>query len=118
MKLLGIRFCTVSDNSSELIEFFSKMGLEKMGCDPEADGAETYEGGVFPAGDSWIEVWQSGEGMPAGTMLQLFVDNSAEFAAHAKQNGLDLGEPMDAHGERIYFATAPGGLPISIQSKL
>ena len=36
----------------------------------------------------------------------------------AKINGVDVSGPIDAHGERIYYATAPGGLSVSFQSRL
>ena len=75
-------------------------------------------GAVFPAADSWIEIWPEGPEMPAGIMLQIVVDDADAFAAHAKTNGLDPQGPMDAHGERIYYLKAPSGLQISFQSSL
>ncbi len=56
--------------------------------------------------------------MPAGTMLQVVVDDADAFAENAKQNGLDSQGPMDAHGERIYFIGTPTGLQLSFQPKL
>ena len=73
------------------------------------------DGAVFEAGDSWIEVWPDSPGMPEGVMLQIVVDDADAVAATAKRNGIDVQGPMQAHGEKIYFAVAPGGLSISFQ---
>jgi hypothetical protein len=51
-------------------------------------------------------------------MLQIVVDDADELASVAKTNGVDVSGPIDAHGERIYYATAPGGLSVSFQSRL
>ncbi len=116
MKLLGIRFCSVDDNASDMIDFFANgLGLNNT-MEPHPD----FVGGVFPnyKGDSWIEVWQASEQMPKGIMLQLVVDNADEYAEHARSNGLKISDPMDAHGERIYYVSAPNGMNLSFQSKL
>ena len=81
--------------------------------------AVPFAGAVYPAGDgSWVELWPSGEGMPAGTMLQLVVDDADAFATRARQQGFEATGPVDAHGERIYYLRNPDGLAISFQSKL
>jgi hypothetical protein len=36
-------------------------------------------------------------------------------AETARSNGIDVQGPMEAHGEKIYFAIAPGGLSVSFQ---
>ncbi len=51
-------------------------------------------------------------------MLQLVVDDADAYAEKAKAGGLSPQGPMDAHGERIYFLTLPGGLQMSFQSRL
>ena len=56
--------------------------------------------------------------MPAGIMLQIVVDDADVWAGNARKNGLEPTGPIDSHGERIYYLTAPGGLPIAFQSKL
>ena len=118
MKVLGIRFCSVSKEARELATFFRDgLGLPKN--DLGDDTGETFPGAVFPAGEnSWIEMWQEGPQMPAGVMLQIVVDNADGWAEQARSNGLSPQGPMDAHGERIYFFEAPGGLALSVQSKL
>ena len=118
MKVLGIRYCAVDSEAESLAAFFDKLGLARreMGdCDSEA---ASFSGAVFPAGDSWIELWPDGPDMPAGTMLQVVVDDADAFAENAKKNGLEPQGPMDAHGERIYFIATPTGLQMSFQSKL
>lgn len=116
MKLLGIRYCAVSELAEELAAFLeSGLGLTPRDMGAMSDG---FSGAVFPAGDSWIELWPESEGMPAMTMLQLVVDDADAFAAHARSTGLEPKGPMDAHGERIYYLTAPNGLPMSFQSRL
>ncbi len=96
----------------------SKLGLHQLDMSAP-DGEATFEGGIFPAKDSsWVEIWQASDHMPAGVMLQLVVDDADAFAANARSNGLLVGEPTDAHGERIYFLQAPGGIPMSFQSKV
>lgn len=116
MKLLGIRFCSVSEQANEDIEFFN----QGLGLTNSFDSNDDFTGGVFSCEDnsSWLEVWQQSEQMPAGIMLQLVVDNADEFAEHAKSKGIEPHGPMDAHGERIYYLHSPSGLNLSFQSKL
>lgn len=120
MKVLAIRFCTVSPEAAALAGFFGALGVPQMdlsGILPApADGS--FGGAIFTATDSWIEVWPEGPGMPPGTMLQIVVDDAEAFAAHARSNGLAPEGPMDAHGERIFFLKAPGGLSVAFQSAL
>ncbi len=120
MKVLGIRFCRVSDKARELAQFLGEgLELPAMSDDlgaPRED--QNYSGSVFPAGDSWIELWEPGEGMPQGDMLQIVVDDADALAATARKNGLHCEGPMDAHGERIYFIKSPDGLAMSFQSRL
>jgi hypothetical protein len=115
MKLLGIRYCVV-DATAESFARFLRDGLGVAELDMGQTGGQ-FTGAVFPAGDSWVEMWPESDGMPATTMLQLVVDDADAFAAHARQNGLEPNGPVDAHGERIYYITAPSGLPMSVQSK-
>ena len=116
MKVLGIRFCSVSKEAERLADFFAGgLGLPEM--DLGDDGAE-FNGAIFPAGESWVEIWKQGPDMPAGVMLQIVVDDADALAEQAKANGVDLSGPVDAHGERIYYAKAPGGLSVSFQSRL
>lgn len=118
MKVLGIRFCTVSDEAEQIAAFLGNgLGLLKTPM-PGADAIDGFPGAVFPAGESWVEVWATGPEMPAGIMLQIVVDDADAWAENARQNGLTPQGPTDAHGERIYFLQAPGGLPVSFQSKL
>ena len=108
MKVLGIRFCAVAEEAQEMAEFFTKgLGL------PERDlgGGEGFHGAVIPAGSSWID-------MPVGLMLQIVVDDADAVARTARSNGIDVQGPMEAHGEKIYFAVAPGGLSVSFQEVL
>jgi len=117
MKLLGIRFCSVAKEqmAADLADSLARLGLEQgFGA-----GEHTFSGAVFPAQDaSWIEIWPSGEGMPEGIMLQLVVDDADAFAATARANGLAPEGPTDAHGERLYFLSMPGGLNLSFQSEI
>lgn len=121
MKILGIRFCRVSQQAEQLASFLgSDFGMppinEELGP-PAKD--KPFSGSVFPAGEhSWIEIWKSGENMPAGDMLQIIVDDADAWAAQARDNGVTLEGPMDAHGERIYFLKSPDGLAMSFQSSL
>ncbi len=116
MQVLGIRFCSVSAEAEEVARFLGGgLGLpERIMSD---DGAP-FSGAIFPAGESWVEVWPEGPGMPAGIMLQVVVDDADAWADNSRKNGLEPTGPMDAHGERIYYLKAPGGLAISFQSKL
>lgn len=118
MRILGIRFCKVSEQAGKVIEFLDNIGLTRMPLDDATPEEEIPEGAIFPAGDSWIEVWQAGESMPTGVMLQIMVDDADAFADHARENGLEPKGPVDAHGERIYFVMSPDGLQISFQSRI
>lgn len=113
MKLLGIRFCAVAEEATEMAQFFTKgLGLDER----DLGGGDEFHGCVVPAGDSsWVEIWQKAENMPVGLMLQLVVDDADAIAANARANGIDVQGPMEAHGEKIYFAVAPGGLSVSFQ---
>ena len=98
-----------------MAEFFTKgLGLPER----PLDAGEGFHGAVIPAGTSWIEIWQKGADMPAGLMLQIVVDDADAVAATARKNGIDVNGPMEAHGEKIYFAVAPGGLGVSFQQVL
>lgn len=120
MKVLSIRFCTVSPEAKALAGFFQGLGVPQMDLSGVLPAPEdgSFGGAIFTASDSWIEVWPEGPGMAPGTMLQIVVDDSDAFAAHARQNGLAPEGPMDAHGEHIYFLKAPGGLQVAFQSAL
>ncbi len=118
MKVLGIRFCSVTSEAEPLARFLDSIGLVRQkpgGCGTDA---VSFPGAVFPAGESWIEVWQENAEMPAGIMLQIIVDDADAFAEQAKANGLSPQGPVDEHGERIYFLQAPSGLPLSFQSSV
>ncbi len=118
MTLKGIRFVHVAPpaEAGGIAETFEALGLAPTEF-PEAAG---MPGAIFTTADqaSWAEFWHEADGMPAGTMLQLVVDDADAMADTARKNGLDPQGPLDAHGERIYFLTLPGGLPMSFQSKL
>ena len=85
------------------------------------EATDAFQGAIFPVASpsdgSWAEIWPSGEHMPAGTMLQIVVDDADRYAEQARANGLEVHGPMDAHGERIYSAVAPGGMPVAVLSK-
>lgn len=117
MKVLGIRFCVTSSEAESLANFFG----DGLGLPLEADcqtDTEDFTGAVFPAGNSWIEVWPTGPEMPAGTMLQIEVDDADAWAEQVRQNGLKPQGPIEAHGDKIYFVQAPTGLPVTFQSKM
>jgi hypothetical protein len=117
MKILGIRFCSVAKEAEQLSDFFENgLGMPKMEIDSAS--SDVFSGAVFPAGESWIEMWPESQEMPAGIMLQIVVDDADEMAAVARENGLQPHGPTDAHGERIYYVQAPTGLAVSFQSKL
>lgn len=120
MRVLAIRHCIVHSEAAAFAGFLDRLGLPRRrmpGCDDTgADGV--FSGAVFPAGDSWIEAWPAGPEMPACTMLQVVVDDADAFAAYARGRGVEVAGPTDAHGERIYFANAPGGVQMSFQSAL
>ena len=116
MQVLGIRFCSVSAEAGEIAGFLGGgLGLPETKM---ADEGAPFNGAIFPAGESWIEIWPEAPGMPAGIMLQIVVDDADAWADNARKNGLEPSGPTDDHGERIYYLTAPGGLPVSFQSKL
>lgn len=118
MPLLGLRIAHVArpETAEAIAETFRGLGLMPTAF-PEAEG---MPGAIFTTDDqkSWAEFWHEGEGMAVGTMLQLVVDDADAMAETARANGLSPEGPMDAHGERIYFLTLPGGFPMSFQSKL
>jgi hypothetical protein len=124
LKVLGIRFCSVSSEAGELAEFLGRLGLVRSETGDsgeiaeETSGDTEFMGALFSAGSSGIEVWPEGPELPPGVLLQLLVDDATAFAANAKRNGLNPQGPVDAHGERIYFLQAPSGIPITIQSPL
>ncbi len=121
MSVLGIRFCTVKqkDDAEGLAGFLGKKGWEFGERDMSDAEAEGFSGAVFPAGEaSWTEIWTAGEQMPETTMLHIVVDDADAYAEKAKANGVEVQGPMDAHGERIYFSEAPGGLQVAVLSKL
>jgi len=117
MKILGIRFCTVTPEAEALSKFLDSLGLAR-GAGPQCGPDDAFSGAIFAAGSSWIEIWQQSAHMRAGVMLQVVVDDADAFAEHARRNGLDPHGPMDAHGERIYSLNAPSGLQVSFQSAL
>lgn len=115
MKVLGYRFCVVHDKAEDLAGLLGNgLGLKEknMSSDPKE-----FAGSIFPVDESWVEVWPTSEGMPACTMLQIVVDDADAFVQDAKNRGVELDGPFDAHGERIYYLNSPTGMPISIQSK-
>jgi hypothetical protein len=118
MKVLGIRWSTVNAEGGALAAFFDALGMPRMDLSAYGIANDPFQGAVFPAGDSWIEIWPTGLGMPAGIMLQIVVDDADAFAAKARSSGLQPEGPTDAHGERIYMLKAPSGLQVSFQSKL
>ena len=119
MNLKGIRFVAVSPESDSLVEFLGLgLGLTCVAKPLQADDPESPQGGLFHAGNSRIEVWPEGEGMPPGIMLQLEVEDADAVAEHARAQGLNPQGPMEAHGERIYYLLAPGGLAMTFQSKI
>lgn len=118
MKVLGIRFCSVSPEASEQAKFLSALGLPQQRIDAEGNAEGRFPGAIFNAGGSWVEIWQNGPSLPPGVMLQVVVDDADAFAEHARANGLEPAGPMDAQGERVYFLQAPGGLHLSFQSDI
>jgi hypothetical protein len=121
VKILGIRFCSVSAEAEALAAVLEALGLPRNESTEGAGnraGTSAFPGAVFPAGSSAIEVWPVGPELPPGVLLQIIVDDAVAYAEHAKRNGLDPQGPVDAHGERIYFLQAPSGLPITFQSAL
>ncbi len=118
MKVIGIRYCSVSPDSAAQAGFFDALGLPRMSLEAFGIALDPFGGAIFPAQASWIELWPQGPGMPVGVMLQIEVDDADAYAAHARDHGLAPKGPQDAHGEHIYSLEAPGGLQVSFQSKL
>jgi hypothetical protein len=117
MRVLSIRYCRVSSQAQELAEFFRALGMQDR-ISSATESSTVFSGAVFPAGESWVELWPQRPQMPEGVMLQIIVDDADAFAAYASSNGLTPQGPMEAHGERIYFLKGPGELQISFQSAL
>ena len=117
MEVLRIRFCTVTPEAAELTKFFQNLGLTRKDLSEHIQ-SDDFCCGIFPAGSSWIEVWPVSENAPAGTMLQIIVDDADAFAEHARLHGLAPQGPTDANGERIYSLQAPSGLAVTFQSSL
>lgn len=119
MDVLGIRFCAITPEADQLVEFLGLgLGLPCVAKPLKAGDPDSPHGGIFPARGSQVEVWPEGEGMPAGIMLQIEVEDADAVAAHARQQGLEPRGPMVAHGEKIYSILAPSGLVMTFQSKL
>lgn len=114
MTIKSIRFCQVNEDNAEMVKFFDDLGLSKKS---DCDSAD-FPGAVFLAGDNWIEQWQSGDSMPSGTMLQLEVDDAEAYAERLKSSEYQVFGPMEQHGEKMFFVTAPNGLQLSILHKL
>lgn len=115
MQVLGIRFCSVTREAEALAKFLGEgLGLPEREMPTDSDA---FSGAVFPAGESWIEIWPEGPEMPVRIMLQIVDDDADAWAEQARKNGLAPDGPTDAYGERIYFLKAPSGLPVSFQSK-
>ncbi len=121
MKIKTIRFCVVDPEAPALASFLKETcGFDERPM-PTPEGYEGFAGAVFPTSSDesgWVELWKDGPGMPAGLMLQVVVEDADEWAEEARARGLEVGKPMDAHGERIYFVKTPTGLPMSVQSVL
>ncbi|MCH2101288.1 MAG: hypothetical protein MK209_05150 [Planctomycetes bacterium] len=118
-EVLGIRFCAITPEADQLVETLGLgLGFPCVSKPLKAGDPDSLQGGMFPAGKSWIEVWPEGEGMPPGIMLQVEVDDADAVAEHARAQGLNPQGPMLAHGERIYSLLAPGGLAMTFQSKV
>ncbi|MCP4092379.1 MAG: hypothetical protein GY747_02930 [Planctomycetes bacterium] len=119
MELKSIRFCAISPEADQLVEFLGLgLGFPCVAKPLKDSDPDSPQGGIFHAGDSWIEIWPEGANMPQGVMLQVIVDDANEYAEHAKSNGIEMRGPMHANGECIYFALAPGGLAMTIQSPM
>lgn len=118
MQVLSIRFCAISPEADQLVEFLGLgLGMPCVEKNLVENNPESLKGGIFAAGDgSWIEVWKDGPQMPAGIMLQVVVDDADEMAETAKAHGLKPHGPLMSHGEKIYSIVAPGGLVMTFQS--
>lgn len=120
MKVLGIRYCTVTPHAREWAAMLDALGLPARSMDDVTlpPSEEGFSGAIFLTGEhSWVELWRPGPEMPEGTMLQVIVDDAEAFAEHARDHGLSPEGPMDLYGERIYFLKAPGGGQVSFQSR-
>ncbi|WP_226580928.1 hypothetical protein [Halobacillus litoralis] len=114
MKVLGYRYVDVSDKSDDMVDFFqNKLGIENAWTN-----TDEYRGGIFKAGDSWLEFWHKSECMVGVTMLQIVVDDADAFADYAKKQGTDIHGPIEEHGEKMYSLTAPNGMPVTILSSI
>ncbi|MFD2168054.1 VOC family protein [Thalassotalea euphylliae] len=109
MTVKSIRFCHVTEQSEKFIQLLNDIGVKQKDVD-------CGNGAIFDAGESWVEIWQQNDEMPAGTMLQIIVDDINYYAQHAREHGVELQGPFEQHGEKIFFTQSPDGLPISIQS--
>lgn len=119
MQPLSIRFCAITPDADDLVEFLGiGLGLACV-AKPLSPDPDAPTGGIFHAADeSRIEVWKDGPQMPAGIMLQIVVEDADAMAEHARANGLDPKGPMLTGEEKIYYVMAPGGLAMTFQSKL
>jgi hypothetical protein len=124
VKVLGIRFCKVAkaEDAKALAALLGENGFGLTAVDMGV--SEGFTGAVFPVDEgaksglgSWIEFWAASENMPEMTMLQIVVDNADAWAERARENGLEIKGPDDAHGERIYYLEGAGGLPVAFLSK-
>ncbi|MCD5325233.1 MULTISPECIES: VOC family protein [Pontibacillus] len=112
MKVLGYRYGEVSEHSEAMVDFLqNKLGLKNSWED-----TEDYRGGIFKAGESWLEFWHKNECMNALTMLQIVVDEGDDFASFAKEQGVEIHGPIEENGEKIYSVQAPNGMPVTIVS--
>lgn len=123
MKVIGHRFVHVApaEDAGGFNGMLQKLGLAPMDLrETLGDAVDAFEGESYTAGSdaSMIQVWAAGEQMPAGTMLQIIVDDAEAYAENARANGLEPQGPFDMHGERVFMLTAPSGMPVSFQSAL
>ena len=120
MQVLSIRFCAISPEADNLVEFLGLgLGMPCVEKNLVESDPDSLKGGIFAAGDgSWIEVWKDCPQMPPGIMLQVIVDDADEMFATAKASGLSPRGPMISHGEKVYSIVAPGGLVMTFQSKI
>jgi hypothetical protein len=107
----SMRLCYVSAEAEKFATVLDNLGFSRRALD--GCGVDGFAGAIFEVGNGWIEVWPASEAMPAGIMAQLVVADADDVATRAKSSGLTPQGPVDAHGERIYFLTAPGGLQLS-----
>ena len=57
MKVLGIRFCSVSPDAKAFAEFLGEgLGLPMSDAYSASNEGDEFTGAVFPAGESWIEI--------------------------------------------------------------